>query len=359
MRAVIDTNALYVTQAGSARLTRGLLQGMRRLNPAPDFSELAWPVENFAFQQPKRALKTIYREFIWAKWIAPARLRKMKADVFHATAMLWVTPPRGMAWTGTLLDMAVVRNPGRFRPWLRRISTRQIERMKALDRVVCISQFTADEAMEVAGFKAEQLVPVLLGCDFHPSENPPEEARPPAVLPENFFLFVGSLEPGKNLALLRAMYEAAAATGVVLPDLVVVGARWTGVASEGAPPKGWHYLGHIPDAELIYLYRRAKGLLFPSKYEGFGFPVVEAMSLGCPVICARVASIPEVAGEAALYAELTVEGYLKAVRRLLAERALHEDLVAKGLAQAAKFTWEKTARETVEVLRDPGSRRLS
>lgn len=357
MKATIDTNALFVTQAGAARMARGLLRGLRQLKPVPEFSELAWPVENFAFQQPKRALKTFYREFIWAKWIAPARLRRLKPDVFHATAMLWVTPPREMAWTGSLLDMAVVRTPERFRPWLRHTARRQIERLKKLDRVICISRFTADEAMELAGFRAEQLVPVHLGCDFHAHENPPPERQPGVRLPESFFLFVGSLEPGKNLALLRDVYAEAATAGVILPDLVVVGARWTGLASEGAPPKGWHYLGHIPDAELIYLYRRAEALLFPSKYEGFGFPVVEAMTLGCPVVCGRVASIPEVGGEAALYADLTVSGYLAAVRRLLGDPGLRRDLVAKGHGQAAGFTWEKTARETMEVLGDAVSRR--
>ncbi len=357
MKLVIDTNALFVTQAGTARLTRGLLRGFQHLNPMPDYSELAWEVENFEFRQPSRALKTIYREFIWAKWIAPARLRRLNADIFHSAGMALVTPPKGIAWTGTLLDMAVVRTPERFRPWLRHRAGRHIERMKRLDRVICISRFTAEEAMELAGFRAEQLVPVHLGCDFHPHENPPPERRPGLPLPESFLLFVGSLEPGKNLALLRDVYAAAELEGVTLPDLVVVGARWAGLASEGAPPRGWHYLGHIPDAELIYLYRRAEALLFPSKYEGFGFPVVEAMTLGCPVVCGRVASIPEVGGDAALYADLTVPGFLGAVRRLRDNPGLRRDLVARGHEQAAAFTWEKAARETMEVLSDVVSSR--
>jgi glycosyltransferase involved in cell wall biosynthesis len=149
--------------------------------------------------------------------------------------------------------------------------------------------------------------------------------------------------------LLRETYQLARSSGRALPPLVIVGARWAGVADEGPPPADWHYLGRQPDEALVYLYRRARALLFPSKYEGFGLPVAEAQTQGCPVICSRIASIPEVAGSAAVYSELTAAGYLEAMSRLVGETGLREELIRLGRIQAANFSWSRCAQETAAV----------
>src|SRR5207237_3479225 len=124
---------------------------------------------------------------------------------------------------------------------------------------------------------------------------------------------------------------------VTLPPLVVVGARWSGVATEGQPPADWLYLGRQPDAVLVYLFRRALALVFPSKYEGFGLPVAEAMALGCPVICSPVASLPEVGGKAAFWSELNRQGYLVRMRELLGNQSVSSSAIASGRQQAAQF----------------------
>ena len=121
------------------------------------------------------------------------------------------------------------------------------------------------------------------------------------------------------------------------------------MVGEGAPPLDWHYLGHQPDEVLVYLYRRALALVFPSKYEGFGLPVVEAMALGCPVICSKVASLCEVGGIAPRYAELTAGAYLQAIRELLSDSNVREDCIREGRQQASKFTWNRCAQETFGV----------
>jgi alpha-1,3-rhamnosyl/mannosyltransferase len=221
--------------------------------------------------------------------------------------------------------------------------------LREVDRILCISQFTADEAMALLEIPARLLEVVYCGCDFHPEERLPSEQKPEFDLPAEFFLFVGSLEPGKNLALLRAVYELASARKESLPPLLVVGVRWAGVAGEGVPPAGWQYLGRQPDAVLQYLFRRALALVFPSKYEGFGLPVAEAMALGCPVVCSRVASLPEVGGDAACYAGLNAEEYLLAMRRIDRDREYREELRGKGREQAQQFSWPRCARETVEI----------
>jgi alpha-1,3-rhamnosyl/mannosyltransferase len=243
----------------------------------------------------------------------------------------------------------MLRHPDRFRGWHLRSARHSLVRLTGVDRVICISHFTADEAMALLHLSASRLVVVHIGCDFKADTLPPETTPPGPPLPDEFFLFVGSLEPGKNLVLLRTAYQQAREQGHHLPDLVVAGARFAGLASEGEAPRNWHYLGRIPDSALVHLYRRALALVFPSKYEGFGLPVAEAMTLGCPVICSRVASLPEVAGDAALYADATPEAYLTAMRRLLKDGPLRASLQALGRRQASRFSWQRCARETLEV----------
>lgn len=352
MRYAIDTNALYTTRAGVARYVRGLLGGLRRLpeTRGAELLEYAWPVENFAFRQPARAWRTFYREFVWAGLLARRRLSRTGAKLLHTTATPLFVPPPGVAHVITVHDIGFLRFPERFRGWHRRMAIRGLERTRAADRVICISQHTANELVHLAQFPPDRLRVVHNGCDFHGAELP--ERPPETPPPGEFFLFVGSLEPGKNLALLREMYELASRRQVALPGLVIVGARFAGLVGEGAPPANWQYLGHQPDATLLWLYRRAQALLFPSKYEGFGLPLAEAMNQGCPVICSPISSLPEVTGDAALLPEQSAEAYLSAVQRLLSEPGLRDDLIARGRVQGKRFHWDRCAQETFAVYQE-------
>ncbi len=350
IRVALDTSALFVTQAGVARYIRGLLAGLAAVaRPDITIQQLAWATENFGFRQPQRALKTFYRDVLWRCVVAPYMLRRLSPDVFHAPAGGYVRPGRTVPWVITLHDLAVFRFPERFRRWHRHHSRRWALLARQADRVICISQFTADEAMAVLGIPATQLEDVNNGCDVHPSAPRPPECRPELDLPAEYLLFVGSLEPGKNLALLRQVYELALARGIRLPPLVVVGARWAGVPGEGRPPADWHYLGRQPDSVLVYLYRRALALVFPSKYEGFGLPVAEAMALGCPVVCAPVASLPEVGGAAPLYAPLEVGPWLTALAEVARDGNRRRECVEAGRLQVQKFSWLRCAEQTAAV----------
>lgn len=345
MKVALDTNALYTTRAGMARVVRGLQHGFAEARPADlEVVELGWPVENLAYAQPARALRTLWREYGWAHGVAPRLMRQ--CDLVHhqnAPFMPLIPETRHVV---TLPDLALVRHPERFRRWQLRAGLRRLRRVAAAERVICISEFTAREARELLGLPTSRLVVVHLGGQLPGLV----EERLPAGLPAEFFLFVGSLEPGKNLALLREIYLSAAPGE--LPPLVIVGARWVGVPGEGAPPPDWHYLGEVSDARLAALYRAAMALVFPSKYEGFGLPPLEAMQWGCPVLCGRVASLPEVVGDAGAYAALTVADFGAAMRRLYREETWRLQLRAAGPAQAAKFSWRRCAEEIVAVYRD-------
>jgi alpha-1,3-rhamnosyl/mannosyltransferase len=347
MKIAIETTALFTSRAGVARYVRGLLAGMKTVvTPADSMVELGWNVENFEYVQPGRALKTLAREWGWAKFISPRRARGM--TVVHHTALPIMPFFRGPRHVVTLHDLALLRHPDRFRSWQRRAGVRRLRRVARADWVICASQFTADEAMALLGLSAARITVVHEG-GWLPDAPAPAREIGGMEMPAEFFLFVGSLEPGKNLALLKQVYADAARTGSLLPPLLIAGARWAGVEHEGPPPLEWRFLGHVSDALLRRLYCNARALVFPSRYEGFGLPLVEAMALGCPVICAPVASLREIGGDAVCYAELTAPEFGAAMRRVISDAAFEAQLRAAGVARALNFSWEKCARETLDV----------
>lgn len=352
MKVALDTNFRYIVRGGITRYIDCLLQAFASLH-LPDFEwqELNWPVTNYEYQQPIRALKTIYREFVWTPFIGPRQLEQSRADIFHSldfSRVARVKCPNIL----TLQDLGFIRVPDRYRPWAKFRSRGYLRQCQTVDKVICISHFTADEAMKLLGVPASRIVITQLGCGFADPILGIKSEAPAQSLPPEFFLFVGHLEPNKNLKLLRGVYELAENSGRILPPLVIVGKRWEGVHHEGPPPKNWIFLGRQSDETLRYLYERAIAHIFPSRYEGFGLTLLESMSYGCPVICSPVASLPEVAGDAALFVPPTAEAYYKACIQLLDNSSQRDEWRNRGFTRTKLFSWRKCAEETVQVYRD-------
>ncbi len=180
-----------------------------------------------------------------------------------------------------------------------------------------------------------------------------EPGRLPGTLRPGFLLAVGTIEPRKNYGRLLAAYRLLKARGVA-PPLVVVGrpgwACGRTLADLRAEP-GVHLLGHVDDATLRALYRAAVVLAFPSLYEGFGLPLLEAMAEGLPVVAGAAGSLPELAGGAAVLVEPTdVEAIADGLWRALCDSELRARLSTAGRARAAEFTWERAARATAAAL---------
>ncbi len=262
--------------------------------------------------------------------------------------------------------VATVHDLGyRMVPWSLQPET--LERLEgALDeawfraaRVITDSEAVAREmrAQELAGPGRVRVIP--LG----PAHAPPDPARLPplpAGLRPPFGLWVGTLEPRKNLATLLEAWRLLRRRRLPeAPALVLVGRfGWKSEALrrevEAAEREGWlRHLGYLRDAELAALYRSAAVFVFPSLYEGFGLPVLEALGAGAPVVASDLPVLRELAGEAAVYAPpRDPEAWERAVERVLSDAALARRLGERGVERARRFTWAEAARRHVEVFRD-------
>jgi glycosyltransferase involved in cell wall biosynthesis len=230
----------------------------------------------------------------------------------------------------TVQDLSWERDPSVFGKWdLVTFKVFVRRAVRKAQRVLAISERTKRDLVELYGTAAEKIVVTPLAPD--------PEFRP-AGEHDSFLLFVSAIEPRKQ------PLAAIDAANAVERKLVVVGPQKDAELTAELVRRGADVRGYVSKDELVSLYQRAACLLFPSRYEGFGLPVVEAMACGTPVVAAPEPALQEVAGDAAIFTDDLAEGVLRA----LADR---ERLSAAGLERAKAFTWEETARLTAEVYR--------
>lgn len=274
-------------------------------------------------------------------------------DVLHTPTML-VPPSRNVPLVVTVHDMTAWLFPDlhtRRTAWLTRLAFRAAKRRGAF--FLADSASTASDLMRIGQLSSDRIAVVPLAADerFGPVEDSSVPAR--FGLDEPYMLYVGTLEPRKGI---DTLLSAFAALGEVNVRLAIAGKQgWMfealdervtalGLASRVT------FTGFVPDEDLPALISGALVFVYPSLYEGFGLPVLEAMQCGVPVITSEVSSLPEVAGDAALMVRpRDVAGFAAAMRRVLRDAGLREELRERGIAQAAKFSWKRTAELTVEA----------
>ena len=226
------------------------------------------------------------------------------------------------------------------------------------DAIIAVSESTRRDLIDQYHIDPAKITVVYEAAASHFQPAPPDRVDPVRSrysLPDRFLIHVGTLEPRKNLVrLLNAV--AALREAEIKVNLVLVGAR--GWLYEGffrrleelALEDTVRVLGYVPDEDLPALYCAARACVLPSVYEGFGLPVLEAMACGTPVVCSRAASLPELGGEAARYFDpYDTEDMASALRQVWESESLQEEMSTSGLAQSARFSWTKTAEETVAV----------
>lgn len=292
-------------------------------------------------------------------WALSAELAPFKLAVLHSPDFIPPSKPRSPSVI-TVHDLAFLKYPG----LLTRASAHYYGQVEdaalRADHIIAVSQSTKRDTVQLLGVPEEKISVIYEAAHplFTPITAPEPLARVRAKysLPTNFILFVSTIEPRKNLpTLLRAFKQLRARYKEPLA-LVIAGNRgWLveevdQVVAELQLGNALCFLGGIPNEELVYLYNAAKLFVMPSIYEGFGLPPLEAMACGTPVIASNVSSLPEVVGDAALLFDPSdPEELCVNMLRVLTDETLAQEMRVKGLKRAASFSWERAARETMQV----------
>jgi glycosyltransferase involved in cell wall biosynthesis len=295
--------------------------------------------------------------------LIPRAVRRLELDIVHDPT--GVTPflfgAAGARTVVTIHDVIPWSYPGAstrldaliYRHWLPRVLLR-------VDAVIADSQATKTDIIRYMRVTSEkiQVVPGGVADSFQPA--PASEidgVRGKYQLPEGYILFVGSVEKRKNLTGLMRACTLLRRMGSLEPVVIAGSAarkypELQATLRELGLEQDVRLVGYVSEPDLATLYSGARVFVFPSLYEGFGLPPLEAMACGTPVVCSNRSSLPEVVGDAALMVDPDdVEGLAEAMRRVLSDADLREEMRSKGLARARQFPWEHTARATIEVYR--------
>jgi glycosyltransferase involved in cell wall biosynthesis len=365
----LDVSAAVHRRAGLGRYAENLARALAPL--LPDDLALFYnreagvePVAGLA-NLPTRSVALGYKPWRMAVWLGQAAqvgFNRLVPDaaLFHATEHL-LLPLRGVPTVLTVHDLIFRHLPEHHKAlnrWYLNLAMPLFCRRAT--HIIAISGQTRRDMMAAYSIPAEKITVVYEAADPRFGSQPAgvvAATRARYRLPERYVLFVGTIEPRKNLARLLAAFERLHAEGLT-DCLVIVGRRgWLtedfDAALERCPVKqAVLFPGYVPDEDLPAVYAGAQVMAMPSLYEGFGLPILEAMACGAPVACAKASSLPEIAGEAALFydpSDIDEIGYV--LRRLLRDRELQAHLRDAGLRRASEFSWSRAAEETLAVYR--------
>jgi len=370
MQITLDLSPVVHRKAGLGRYAAALAEQLVTQDKADAFTVFAHGRFDDARLSPTlRALPraTIpldVRPFRMGVWLAHALdvgLERWfpRADIFHATEHL-LPRFKNVKTVFTLHDLIFQFFPDYHLPLNRWFLTGAMPHfLRRADAIIAVSECTKRDAIRFYNLPSEKITVIYEAADpaLRRVEDAHTIARVRAEYAQNqpFLLFVSTIEPRKNIRALVDALKILRARG--LPHRLLVAGR-----------KGWLYqptfdhvkqtgmddavtfLDFVPDVDLRALYAACEAFVFPSLYEGFGLPPLEAMACGAPVVCANNSSLPEVVGEAALLVDARDPGDIaNAVARVISDTNLRDELRARGFAQARKFSWERAARETLQI----------
>lgn len=375
MRAGINAQLLYLSGSyRAAGINRYIHQLLAHLRPLATDDELVaftgrWklppelePTDHFQVRQTGLPTWKPSVRIAWEQLIQPPTVIKERLDLIHSLSYVQpvVCPAKSVV---TMLDLTFMRMPRSFNRWNRLyLSTMSTISARLSHRIVAISESTRQDIIRYLRVPPEKVEVIYCGVDapFRQIEDPAvlERFRSERNVPDRFILYLGTLEPRKNVERLIEAYAKLRLGGHTSHKLVLGGA------------KGWLYerifarvgeLGlsndvlftsYIPYQELPLWYNCADCFIYPSLYEGFGLPPLEAMACGTPVVTSSTSSLPEVVGTAAMTVDpLDVDAIAGAMAGVLTDPSLRERLRAEGPRQAARFSWQETAARTLDCYR--------
>lgn len=355
MRLAIDASRTTVQRVtGTERYAIRLLQALIALDSGHDIALYfrAAPPPGLFPDHPRVTQRVLPFPRAWTHARFAAALYHDRPDVTFVPAH---TLPLRFPGPGavTVHDLGYRRfpdaHPARQRAYLD-LTTRHSARRAAV--VLADSAATAADLTHFYGTPPTKIRVVYPGVDAPPVGDV-AAVRAKYGLPERYFLFLGTLQPRKNIAVIVQSYQRWRSAHPADPaGLVLAGAKgWLYDDTWAAGLPGVTLTGYVDDADRGALYAGALALVFPSLYEGFGFPVIEAMHCGAPVIASNTSSLPELVGDAGLLVDpLDVNAIAAKLARLAASLELRADLAAKGRVRAAQFTWEQAADRALRAL---------
>ncbi len=357
MKIGIDLSIARVNQAGTGIYAQSLADSLIKLECGPQIHVFAVNQRHdmAAGKTIRSRLDTLYRDLIWMHMLLPYQVKRANIDILHMPAN--VVPFISKVPTAvTILDTTIMHTPQHFPRWHRSYARRFVPLAARQARIILtISEHSKRDIVTTLNVPEQKVVvtPLAAAPEFRRvRQNDVTDIKQTYKL-GRFMLTVGTLEPRKNIVRLLQAFAALRKDNL---DITLV----------HCGPKGWlfddilfeaerlgiqdsvRFFGRVPIEDLVKLYNAADVFVYPSTYEGFGLPVLEAMACGCPVVTSQVSSLPEVAGDAAILIDpYSVGDLTAALRRVLSDPELTEQLRTRGRARAATFSWSRCAQETV------------
>ena len=372
MHVVLDARYLTRRQSGVGYYTQRLVRGLAAIDRVNRYTcvvirggpGLGVSQANVGSWSTRVSFENHWAGDLWLLAYLPLRLFRLRADVFHGPAVFLPLIKAGYRTVVTIHDLVSFLFPEtvpRKYSLYMRLMTRLA--VRSADRIIAVSDATKADLRRVLGVRDDQVIVIHEAAAPEFAVTPSREAVARVVsrygITPPYCLFVGNLEPRKNLARLIeafALVTARHPPGDAAPQLVLAGTRaWlsggilNAVVTHGLAER-IVFTDYVPPVDLPALYAGAACFVFPSVYEGFGLPVLEAMAAGAPVVASRVGAIPEVAGDAALLVDATRPATIaEAIEAVLADPGLRATLVERGRRRAQAFSWETAARRTLAV----------
>jgi glycosyltransferase involved in cell wall biosynthesis len=276
------------------------------------------------------------------------------SDVFHASVLVR-RPPKRVRLTATILDMTAWTMPELHPAANRRAESSFASLARAADGLIAVSQCTKDDAVRVLGLSPDKITVIHSGVAdafFDPPAPDVASVRSRYGLARPFVLFVGTIEPRKNVDTLIEAFTALPQSIREEYELVIAGPMGWASTETRARLQSARYLGYFPETDLPGLTAAATVFAYPSLYEGFGFPVAQAMAAGTAVLTSNLSSLPEIGGDGVLLVDPRSSNELReALLRLVSAENLRTDLARRGRARAERFRWPACATQSLDFFR--------
>lgn len=352
---------------GARRVAMSVLRAMTRVEPQNQYwvvtNTTQAALQNTAVEQVVRACPAWVPQVLWDQavfpmWAIPAAVRRLKPDVALFTNN-YLSPGLGVPSAVFIHDMTPFVLPGSFKA-AHSAYQRAYFRYAAhkADRVLTISESSRNDILRILKVPEAKVVVVPLASDLRERIGVlalSADAKHKWGITAPFILYVGAIHPRKNVARLMQAFVELKTRRAIPHQLVIAGAlRWMAEGLDVDPniKNDIIFTGKISDEELAALYGACSVTVYPSLYEGFGLPVLEAMSFGAPVVTSTLSSLPEVAGDAAILVDpYSVTAIAEGIAAVIEDPATAARLRSAGLARAAEFSWDRTAQEVLNVLK--------